>query len=113
MPEYEMRISVWSSDVCSSDLTTVFGHGWPGTDGDCDSRFGDHHAGVINRHAYRFLGGVGPALRRLLPDGYCRGIWRCRPARCDVLVYQGWRSEERRDGKEGVGTGRSRWWAYY
>src|SRR3546814_4039313 len=77
---YEMRISDWSSDVCSSDLSQ---------------------------------------------DGYARkylkigGFAHTRPARSrSGAAASGWpycsagtrpRSEERRGGKEGVSTCRSRW----
>src|SRR3546814_7079497 len=85
---YEMRISYWSSDVCSSDLP----HG-----GACDHVY-PHPARHRHRAAQRhhvaclaeWLGGQGiPAAARL---------W-----------HGPGRSEERRVGKECVSTCRSRW----
>src|SRR3546814_2455057 len=87
---YEMRISDWSSDVCSSDLGGT--GGGPG--------------GALSRAARRIGGG---------PDSGCRfaecrrgaaGTGRRRPGRSP-------RSEERRVGKECVSTCRSRWSPYH
>src|SRR3546814_5169265 len=66
---YEMRISDWSSDVCSSDL----------------------------------------------PSGVRAGSARCRDPWCagSPPHRPGWRSEERRVGKECVSTCRSRWSPYH
>src|SRR3546814_21116154 len=53
-----MRISDWSSDVCSSDLTVYLGAaaaGWPGPKEKCRAR----RPGKLNREASR-LGDVGP-----------------------------------------------------
>src|SRR3546814_14451023 len=95
---YEMRISDWSSDVCSSDLIGV-------------------------RHRPR-----RPLHRRLhhpplRPSG---GRNPCRPTGADVADLHGrtaalhlsggtceQRSEERRVGKECVSTCRSRWSPYH
>src|SRR3546814_1576664 len=71
---YEMRISDWSSDVCSSDLRT------PG--------------------ALAFEGAC-----ILFPVNRALASGRDRPATI--------RSEERRVGKECVGTCRSRWSPYH
>src|SRR3546814_1901204 len=87
---YEMRISDWSSDVCSSDL--LEDEGKDGGDRD-EQIFGDHPAGTrgeIDRTGqlrifeHRDIGGA----RQLA------------------------RSEERRVGKECVSTCRSRWSPY-
>src|SRR3546814_10557009 len=67
---YEMRISDWSSDVCSSDLGA--GAIGPGTTGFAETAF---------------VGASG--------------------------AYLSTRSEERRVGKEGVSTCRSRWSPYH
>src|SRR3546814_4365224 len=84
---YEMRISDWSSDVCSSDL-----HLLPNYD-----------EYLIAYKDYT------PALDERLPIG--------SSALDDVLarhiiVMNGRRSEERRVGKECVSTCRSRWSPY-
>src|SRR3546814_5526624 len=84
---YEMRISDWSSDVCSSDLIAIWSASPTTTD---DDKAWDHMAEEIERlgnaeneswgieHGYRYAG----------------------------------RSEERRVGKECVSTCRSRWSPY-
>src|SRR3546814_7201776 len=89
---YEMRISDWSSDVCSSDLA-------PGGDGltllvqqPRQHFVMQHHLGVLGGH-HR----LEVKLEALIAQG---------------LVEQsvpGMRSEERRVGKECVSTCRSRW----
>src|SRR3546814_10890913 len=81
---YEMRISDWSSDVCSSDLRVImFGDG--GLVGGDDLRAGTQRRaeqfGRIIRAAEQFDDEIG-------------------------------RSEERRVGKECVSTCRSRWSPY-
>src|SRR3546814_956218 len=91
---YEMRISDWSSDVCSSDLTPYpGGESWrEATDrvmrfvDDLPSRWDGKRVLVIGHMATRY------GLRRRLLD---------------------MRSEERRVGKECVSTCRSRWSPYH
>src|SRR3546814_3933016 len=83
---YEMRISDWSSDVCSSDL---------------DSR--DEQSRAECR-----------GLRRRVLENLNRLHWThsaegCRLVDCRLVL----RSEERRVGKECVSTGRSRWSPYH
>src|SRR3546814_4367628 len=89
---YEMRISDWSSDVCSSDLLGVEA----ARDDDCSGRGAD---GFI-------LHGAGSE-----SDG-----WQ-RPAValivCGHVGQGGFRSVERRVGKECVSTCRSRWSPYH
>src|SRR3546814_4295946 len=83
---YEMRISDWSSDVCSSDL----------------------HEGVVDvpvaadrpKHEAAQL---VAELKAAGQEGLCRG----------GLKGGGNRSEERRVGKECVSTCRSRWSPYH
>src|SRR3546814_20053747 len=81
---YEMRISDWSSDVCSSDLTY---HGW----------FKVAAISVLTDELIRFS---DPSAENYVRD-----------ALADVLVARmdTDRSEERRVGKECVSTCRSRW----
>src|SRR3546814_2186416 len=97
---YEMRISDWSSDVCSSDL-------------------------IVDHHTYVFLGdgclmeGISHEVASLA------GTWRLGKLICfwdDNHISidgdtAGWftddRSEERRVGKECVSTCRSRWSTYH
>src|SRR3546814_4446425 len=84
---YEMRISDWSSDVCSSDLRSA-------------RRPGELTPATTSREAF---------LPRLVPGrvpggaGDASGLLRQR------LAAAAFRSEERRVGKECVSTCRSRW----
>src|SRR3546814_21187018 len=88
---YEMRISDWSSDVCSSDLATA------GTGGGVRCREPDRRCGRRGRVSRR-AGGI-PHRRR----GQARAACAAPPRR----------SEERRVGKECVSTCRSRWSPYH
>src|SRR3546814_3532753 len=90
---YEMRISDWSSDVCSSDL---------GSRG-CPLRSNWPHALVSVEHDKSV---------RHTRNAPCRTWQRQKPAvscRCILRLDNGRRSEERRVGKECVSTCRSRW----
>src|SRR3546814_16530534 len=80
-----MRISDWSSDVCSSDLAAhaIRGAAAPGGS----------------------PSGVAAIRARTLIDCLAARIARCRMATGGAR-----RSEERRVGKECVSTCRSRWW---
>src|SRR3546814_15961857 len=97
-----MRISDWSSDVCSSDLTRIL---WGAlripdydrlsrnaglTAGDIRSAFADANRGIEPEYV-----GV-----KLSPRGWLEELRLC---------YGKDRSEERRVGKECGSTGRSRW----
>src|SRR3546814_6081249 len=86
---YEMRISDWSSDVCSSDLVGRR------VDGRLEPYFA-HRFAVRRRIAER-----GPQF--MPPPGFLHPVSR----------KQGRRSEERRVGKECVSTCRSRWSPYH
>src|SRR3546814_18665355 len=92
---YELRISDWSSDVCSSDLAV------------CEAvrdAVGDDYKLMLDAtwcYQYPEALRVGFAVEEL--DFY----WYEDPlAEADILNY---RSEERRVGKECVSTCRSRW----
>src|SRR3546814_1787511 len=98
---YEMRISDWSSDVCSSDLATL-GAGsrveWSRT-----VRLDDD---VL----------CGENFLQLRSQGSLRDRQCVRPAERQagrLLNLKGRRSEERRVGKECVSTCRSRWSPYH
>src|SRR3546814_5288232 len=83
---YEMRISDWSSDVCSSDL--IFNHITVKVPG---ATFGfRHHSAGTTRPPLSTSRTCASVLVRRLP-----------------------RSEERRVGKECVSTCRSRWSPYH
>src|SRR3546814_2401726 len=91
---YEMRISDWSSDVCSSDLGPLLAEG--------RGRAVRGSSGAGRRHR---LHAVGPG-RKQAGRGGERGLEGAgRHARQ--------RSEERRVGKECVSTCRSRWSPYH
>src|SRR3546814_8155398 len=87
---YEMRISDWSSDVCSSDLEKKNGR---------EARVGSFNiagakAGVMDKDRIAFsYDKVGPGVFKVSPE---------------QALAPGERSEERRVGKECVSTCRSR-----
>src|SRR3546814_7562244 len=87
---YEMRISDWSSDVCSSDLDMTSATAYQATAPDAPLE-----KATIERRA------VGP--NDILIDVKFAGI-------CHSDIH---RSEERRVGKECVSTCRSRWSPYH
>src|SRR3546814_974916 len=95
---YEMRISDWSSDVCSSDL---YGHppwfSWPSI----------LVAKLPLALLMLALAGLPLAFRRDLPAG-ARWTLAMVAAACGLYM----RSEARRVGKEWVSTCRSRWSPY-
>src|SRR3546814_3034018 len=83
---YEMRISDWSSDVCSSDLPKLF----PGIERDLKDKLQDR-------------GWLSPAGSKLAKRATGVGQGKGKVVR----------SEERRVGKECVSTCRSRWSPYH
>src|SRR3546814_7404730 len=85
---YEMRISDWSSDVCSSDLQH-------------DMRIAAKRLRYLLELTETCFGDAGPAARRAARD--------LQGALGDIHD----RSEERRVGKECVSTCRSRWSPYH
>src|SRR3546814_4785815 len=85
---YEMRISDWSSDVCSSDLW-----GWPA-------------ANWSAAWASRVKG-------RVMCQEKAAANSRKNPMPVSHTNIMGVRSEERRVGKECVSTCRSRWSPYH
>src|SRR3546814_7316512 len=110
MTAYEMRISDWSSDVCSSDLVEQLDlHPLPadGADdrlagGAADAAIEDAGAGVVvagTRLARRGRAGVAGGR-----SGGSRAVSPAWPG-----PDAAGRSEERRVGEECVSTGRSRW----
>src|SRR3546814_7599992 len=88
---YEMRISDWSSDVCSSDLLA-------------DAALAPLPQGAA-------LQGQ-PERRRVVRDGARGRRRRLHPLRRGAAEPR-LRSEERRVGKECVSTCRSRWSPYH
>src|SRR3546814_5839149 len=111
-----MRISDWSSDVCSSDLQppvlwiAIFvldrrhepgGAGPFGMDGDCKAKARVHRLDLAPPVHACFR--MEDAIVVLDPHGVGRGAAADQPVR----------SEERRVGKECVSTCRSRWSPYH
>src|SRR3546814_2609519 len=99
---YEMRISDWSSDVCSSDLLTRFALellAW-GVRDPQTLHFMDQPTDSHWRYALDRLHEIGAvdAEQRITAHGH------------DLIRL---RSEERRVGKECVSTCRSRWSPYH
>src|SRR3546814_3837436 len=97
---YEMRISDWSSDVCSSDLVDVEraeGNGEVEGDAEAES---PAQAGIADKRRLR------PGAARCSGGGHGNFGAQVRPARRS-------RSVERRVGKECVSTCRSRWSPYH
>src|SRR3546814_9741252 len=108
---YEMRISDWSSDVCSSDLVSepLAGH----ARGKCDTKGFrqaadtqlDHQIGAMDFYRAR-------RNAEIKSDGFVRQA--LGQALEDVLLARREsRSEERRVGKECVSTCSSRWSPYH
>src|SRR3546814_14034713 len=103
---YEMRISDWSSDVCSSDLQEAFEARLQSLDE------GVAHAGITDTlvlDRYRFLELMRDVKLKGHLDGGIHQI-QSHVAEPDVGAVHGVceRSEERRGGKECVRTCRSR-----
>src|SRR3546814_9922130 len=92
---YEMRISDWSSDVCSSDLTERLGMGRRSV---C--------AAIDRTDLARIPGDYNPDFAEVTIDNTLLSIVQKK----GVLGMV--RSEERRVGKECVSTCRSRWSPY-
>src|SRR3546814_79249 len=99
---YEMRISDWSSDVCSSDLRSVVlaGDVVHLTDG-----VGKRRESLGGRVQRREFSVESHQSRRAVRRCQCS----CGGHQILVLI----RSEERRVGKECVSTCRSRWSPYH
>src|SRR3546814_13858112 len=96
-----MRISDWSSDVCSSDLGDNLG-----------SRGASPQSAI---HARRRVdhGADHPCLYRMVLLGVSRKGWRGWVSLMAARMKRIGRSEERRVGKECVSTCRSRWSPYH
>src|SRR3546814_4737888 len=90
---YEMRISDWSSDVCSSDLSA--------SEIDIQAREVLKMRERLNRI---FAKATGQTYEKIVADTH-RDHW--------LNAEEAIRSEERRVGKECVSTCRSRWSPYH
>src|SRR3546814_7443879 len=92
---YEMRISDWSSDVCSSDLKQLSSVG-----------FSTFLENTFNRSVRQLVFVIGG------PYGFSAAVYE-RANEKISLSSMTFRSEERRVGKESVSTCRSRWSPYH
>src|SRR3546814_2918831 len=93
---YEMRISDWSSDVCSSDLLVTIWREQIAQDGKLPRRVGfDQH---------RWMAGFEKIFRPADDIRFCS-----LHIQLDKSHFRPSRSEERRVGKECVSKCRSRW----
>src|SRR3546814_2742715 len=105
-----MRISDWSSDVCSSDLslTLVQTAGANRADTDVDTD-------VVKRIAAGDQDALTKLMRRYNQRLYrvARSILRNDADAEEAVQEAFYRSEERRVGKECVSTCRSRWSPYH
>src|SRR3546814_10305023 len=101
---YEVRISDWSSDVCSSDLDAAIV-------GNVIAEIG--HRGGINRgNPDRIDAESDQIIQPLLNAFQIADAIHVHILKGTGIDLIDDRSEERRVGKEGVSTCRSRWWPY-
>src|SRR3546814_16494139 len=98
-----MRISDWSSDVCSSDLVVTMAYALGHVSG-------GHFNPAVTLGLWA-AGRFGPA--RVIPYWIAQVAGAILAAAVLYLVASGKRSEERRVGKECVSTCRSRWSPYH
>src|SRR3546814_1363206 len=96
---YEMRISDWSSDVCSSDLRTALA---------ADADEGEDAQAFARMRALVMLSAI-PYSKKAALMVLARGNWR-KPTAAYIERAESERSEERRVGQECVRTIRHRWW---
>src|SRR3546814_17427806 len=94
-----MRISGWSSDVCSSDLLVNLGAGIEFPD---EFEISVYVNNLLDENALLAFDRERGGRARL-------GFATNQPRTFGVTVRNGFRSEERRVGKECVRTCRSRW----
>src|SRR3546814_15309494 len=104
---YEMRISDWSSDVCSSDLAEHFGE-------QRDLEFAQRDFIEVVGLATVEVAQVATHRRGdMLAQRRTRAAAGLGAHGLRTFGVQAWRSEERRVGKECVSTCRSRWSPYH
>src|SRR3546814_20960937 len=99
-----MRISDWSSDVCSSDLKDLY-LAWFGQGGfDLEATIS-----IVAKEEISNLGALNSILVAARGEGDPAPVTRS----WDEFFAKNARSEERRVGKECVSTCRSRWSPYH
>src|SRR3546814_12738972 len=106
---YEMRISDWSSDVCSSDLTGVRGRSARRAWSLCSMKYPPHPATPDRDGTSRLAAAPRLSIHRNRTRMPMRNITHYLNGRAAPFA----RSEERRVGKECVSTCRSRWSQYH
>src|SRR3546814_12810467 len=109
---YDMLISDWSSDVCSSDLEIAFQLAPFGNGAVCPG-WPQQHFAAVEIHLYvgnADAGAASDAPRHLPVERF--GALRRGGAKNRLCTGRDHRSEERRGGKECVTTCRSRWAPY-
>src|SRR3546814_14789755 len=94
-----MRISDWSSDVCSSDLPPITGR----------ATFPEKRSTVFHAGAAANASLDGPSLAERLEATLPKTMAAWPQEAAGIRRAGRRRSEERRVGKECVRTGRSRW----
>src|SRR3546814_14895425 len=121
-----MRISDWSSDVCSSDLKAIVTGSTAGIGRAIAEGLARAGAAVvINGRTQKRVDAALREMRALLPEAELTGVAAdvatvqgCavlfeQAPDADILVNNAGRSEERRVGKGCVSTWRSRWSPYH
>src|SRR3546814_13112119 len=104
-----MRISDWSSDVCSSDLSAKTSVSDLALENDIEALLA----------ARDFIDFLPSSNRDEVPERPCADPWDRQEKSLDTIIPPSanqpydMRSEERRVGKECVSTCRSRWWPYH
>src|SRR3546814_13132709 len=104
-----MRISDWSSDVCSSDLMEIFHHEQVRLPGAGVARFFAH----LLEAAQRLADAATEQVAVIRQRGQAETREPCQFQKRVEVVERHGRSEERRVGKECVSTCRSRWLPYH
>src|SRR3546814_10040648 len=100
---YEMRISDWSSDVCSSDLDLVAAIAARALDEIVAAMDADEQSSALSQLSH---------LLRRYAEIMTTDFGQCAIVVRDARIKGAVRSEERRVGKECVSTCRS-WWSPY
>src|SRR3546814_14979224 len=103
-----MRISDWSSDVCSSDLVAVYDNYWKHTNGDGYVSIGSAGPGAT----YHFIPGFNCGVSAACDVDLANAEQKARGFRNIISTIPGFdqtTSEERREGKECVSPCRYRW----
>src|SRR3546814_19838042 len=119
-----MRISDWSSDVCSSDLLTAFGQAMSGlfvSDEVVKGSMASYTFEHMEISAYRSLIAAAEAVgdqqtkqvcKEILAEEEAMASWLGEHLALVTSRFLEMGSDERREGKECVSTCRS-WWSTY